>query len=210
MHRVLRSNLSPSLGSLRFSLSRFSTCCNTSGTTDIVHPLEPLSQQEVTKAVSILKQSNLLSPSTRVISIYLKEPPKQSVYNWKASKADLNIDREAYVSLHDNSTNLAQAVYLNLNENEVIATKPAPKGAQPTISVDEMEEAEAAVLTDPSFKALVKKHYGIDDISLVMVDIWSVGKEVLSQSHSFIVHTYMRTHSLSLTFTCHHTTLPTF
>ena len=176
MYRILRSSLSPSFGSLRFSLSRFSTCCNTSGTTAIAHPLEPLSQQEVSKAVSILKQSDLLSPSTRVISIYLKEPSKKSVYNWKASKANVSIDREAYVSLHDNSTNSARAVYLNLNENEVVTTKPAPKGAQPTISVDELEEAEAAVLADPTFKSLVQKHYGIDDISLVMVDIWSVGK----------------------------------
>ena len=149
-------------------------CCNTSGQVAITHPLEPLSKKEVSAAVSLLKDNKFLSPTTRVISIYLKEPAKELVYNWKVDKSTA-LPREAYVSLHDNSTNSAQAVHLNLSEKSVVATKPAPKGAQPTISVDEMDEAEAVVLNDPTFKSLIKKHYGIDDVSLVMVDIWSVG-----------------------------------
>ena len=31
------------------------------------------------------------------------------------------------------------------------------------------------MLASPEFKAALKKHYGIDDTSLVMVDIWSAG-----------------------------------
>ena len=43
------------------------------------------------------------------------------------------------------------------------------------MTIDEQVECEQAVLASPEFKAALKKHYGIDDTQLVMVDIWSAG-----------------------------------
>ena len=43
------------------------------------------------------------------------------------------------------------------------------------MTIDEQVECEQAVLASPEFKAALKKHYGIDDTTLVMVDIWSAG-----------------------------------
>ena len=43
------------------------------------------------------------------------------------------------------------------------------------MSIDEQVECEQAVLASPEFQAAFKKHYGITDTSLVMVDIWSAG-----------------------------------
>ena len=43
------------------------------------------------------------------------------------------------------------------------------------MTIDEQVECEQAVLASPEFKAALKKHYGIDDTRLVMVDIWSAG-----------------------------------
>ena len=43
------------------------------------------------------------------------------------------------------------------------------------MTIDEQIECEQAVLASPEFKAALKKHYGIDDTQLVMVDIWSAG-----------------------------------
>ncbi len=43
------------------------------------------------------------------------------------------------------------------------------------MTVDEQIECEQAVLASEEFKAALKKHYGIDDTRLVMVDIWSAG-----------------------------------
>ena len=56
----------------------------------------------------------------------------------------------------------------------VLSWKHIP-GVQPTMTIDEQIECEQAVLASPEFKAALKKHYGIDDTSLVMVDIWSAG-----------------------------------
>ena len=43
------------------------------------------------------------------------------------------------------------------------------------MTIDEQVECEQAVLASPEFKAALKKHYGIDDTRLVMVDIWIAG-----------------------------------
>ena len=48
-------------------------------------------------------------------------------------------------------------------------------GAQPTMTIDEQIECEQAVLASAEFQAALKRHYGIEDTSLVMVDIWSAG-----------------------------------
>jgi primary-amine oxidase len=51
----------------------------------------------------------------------------------------------------------------------------APEGARPTMSIDEQIECEQAVFLSPKFLAVLKKHYGNVEPSLVMVDIWSGG-----------------------------------
>jgi primary-amine oxidase len=44
------------------------------------HPLEPLSAQEVETAVSILKALPEFNGTTRIISVMLKEPAKDTVH----------------------------------------------------------------------------------------------------------------------------------
>ena len=43
------------------------------------------------------------------------------------------------------------------------------------MTIDEQVECEAAVLASPEFRAKLKAHTGVEDTSLVMVDIWSAG-----------------------------------
>src|SRR5437667_3027053 len=43
------------------------------------------------------------------------------------------------------------------------------------MTTDEQIECEQAVLASEEFRAALKKHYGIEDTKLVMVDIWSAG-----------------------------------
>src|SRR6201999_1584110 len=57
----------------------------------------------------------------------------------------------------------------------LVKFEKAPPNSQPTLSMDEQIECEQAVLASEDFKAALKKHYGITDTSLVMVDIWSAG-----------------------------------
>ncbi len=136
-----------------------------------LHPLEPLSAAEVEATVQLLKKLPQFNATTRVISIMLKEPAKDLVYHWPEGPSP---DREATAVCFDNSANQAYTIELNLSTGSS-RVEPAPKGSQPTMSVDEQIECEQAVLNSKEFQEAIRKHHGITDPSLVMVDIWSAG-----------------------------------
>jgi primary-amine oxidase len=50
-----------------------------------LHPLEPLSADEIAKAVDLLKAQSAFTPTSRVISIILREPEKSQVYDWPSA-----------------------------------------------------------------------------------------------------------------------------
>lgn len=135
------------------------------------HPLEPLTADEVQEAVEILKTNGLVTPTTRFVSVSLHEPAKELVHSFAVQA---KIPRDAFVVLFDNATNCCRHVSLSLTTGELLSQEQFP-GLQPTMTIDEQIECEQAVLASSEFKAALKKHYGIEDTSLVMVDIWSAG-----------------------------------
>ncbi|MCA9261240.1 MAG: hypothetical protein KDA61_18620, partial [Planctomycetales bacterium] len=134
------------------------------------HPLEPLTAQEVARTTAILKAQDKVTSTTRFVSVSLKEPPKELIH----AGGDPSPPREAFVVLFDNAANSCYEATLSLATGELLAYRHVP-GVQPTMTIDEQEECEQAVLQSPEFKAALQKHCGIDDTSLVMVDIWSAG-----------------------------------
>lgn len=137
----------------------------------ICHPLEPLTAPEVQLAVKILKDAGKVTPTTRFVSVSLKEPDKALVHGFTGKES---IPREAFAVLFDNATNSCFETSVSLARKKVLAWKHIP-GVQPTMTADEQVECEQAVLASPEFKAALKRQYGTDDTSLVMVDIWSAG-----------------------------------
>ncbi len=57
-----------------------------------LHPLEPLSATELGRAIVLLRTLPEFTPSTRVISVMLKEPSKDIVHAWPKIESP---DREA-------------------------------------------------------------------------------------------------------------------
>jgi primary-amine oxidase len=135
------------------------------------HPLEPLSASEVQQAVSLLRAAGKVTPTTRFVSVSLHEPPKDAVHGWTGREP---LPREAFACLFDNATNTAHEARLSLADGRLVSFRSLT-GVQPTMTVDEQIECEQAVLKSPLFQAALKKHYGLTDTSLVMVDIWSAG-----------------------------------
>ncbi len=135
------------------------------------HPLEPLSAEEVQNAVDILRDAGKLTPTTRVVSISLREPAKELVHGFDGSTP---IPRQAFAVLFDNAENACHEALISLEDARVVKWRHVP-GVQPTMTVDEQVECEAAVLASQPFREALKKQYGVDDTSLVMVDIWSAG-----------------------------------
>ncbi len=139
--------------------------------TAMIHPLEPLSAQEVQLAVKILRDSGKVTPTTRFVSVSLREPDKALVHAFTGKEA---LPREASAVLFDNGTNSCFETDLSLADRKVLSWRHVPN-VQPTMTSDEQIECEQAVLASPEFKAALKRQYGVEDTSLVMVDIWSAG-----------------------------------
>src|SRR5437588_5234472 len=140
-------------------------------TDSITHPLEPLTPQEVRLAVALLKEQGKVTPSTRFVSVSLREPAKEFVHRFTGQAP---IRREAFAVLFDNGTNSCYEATLSLTDRKLLSWHHIA-GVQPTMTMDEQIECEQAVLASAEFKAALKKQYGINDSSLVMVDIWSAG-----------------------------------
>jgi primary-amine oxidase len=140
-------------------------------TVAIAHPLEPLTADEVQSAVQILNSAGKVTPTTRFVSVALHEPPKAAVHGFDGKALP---PREAFAVLFDNATNSCFEATISLAKRELLQWRHVP-GVQPTMTADEQIECEQAVLASPEFAALLKKHYGVNDTSLVMVDIWSAG-----------------------------------
>ena len=136
------------------------------------HPLNPLTAEEVQAGISLLKTMPEYNAKTRVISLMLKEPRKEAVFAWPDGPP---IPRKAIAIVFDNGNNRAAHVDLDLTDGKIIRVVLAPEGAQPTLSIDEQEECERAVLASEEFRLALERHCGISDTSLVMVDIWSAG-----------------------------------
>ena len=100
-----------------------------------MHPLEPLTADEVRLAVSILRDSGKVTPTTRFISLSLKEPPKATVHAGKETH------RVAFAVLFDNATNSCFETAACLFHKKVISWKHVP-GVQPTMTADEMIECD--------------------------------------------------------------------
>ncbi len=140
-------------------------------TPSIRHPLEPLSAEEVKRAVHIFRDAGKVSPSTRFVSIALHEPPKATVHAFPGGEP---IARQAFAVLFDNAENACYEAVVSLDEGAIASWRHVP-GVQPTMTFDEQVECEQAVLASAEFRDALRRHYGVDDVSLVMVDIWSAG-----------------------------------
>ena len=136
----------------------------------INHPLQPLVPEEIASVVQTLRTEKHLGKEVRFISVALKEPSKQEVNDFKSNQ---EIGRKAFVVLFDNLVNECYEAIVSIDDETVLAWKHIP-GVQPTMSADEQIECEAAVLNSEKFREALKA-YGVNDISLVMVDIWSAG-----------------------------------
>ena len=135
-----------------------------------VHPLDPLSADEIARAWALIRTERAPGPRTRVISIALHEPPKEAVLGHRASHP---VERQAFAILLDNATGMTHEAVVSLTRERVISWEDV-LGVQPPIVVDEFFECEAAVRADPRWQEAMRRR-GVSDFSLTMIDPWSAG-----------------------------------
>lgn len=125
-----------------------------------VHPLDPLSPQEIEAAAQIVRAAHNLGSGQRFETIVLSEPPVPG-------------DRRAFVSTYDIVTGDLFEAVASLTTGTVLSWVQVP-GAKPRIAPEEFLLAEKLVKEDARFVAALAKR-GITDLSLVCADPWSCG-----------------------------------
>src|SRR5262249_38491954 len=123
------------------------------------HPLEPLTPEEITEAVRVVRKEKAVRPSCRFVSVALAEPPKPALPTARPGRA---IPREAAVLVMDPGTGRSHEALVDLGAGAVRSWEPVPDGLQPSITVDEFAECEAAVKRSPEFRAALRRR-GVTD-----------------------------------------------
>ncbi|WP_218080673.1 primary-amine oxidase [Anthocerotibacter panamensis] len=137
---------------------------------DAKHPLDPLSAEELSAAVLLVRREKSLDAQFRFASVALHEPPKSVVRQFQPGDP---IDREAFVILLDKTTGTTYQAVVSLTQKTLHSWKPIP-GVQPRIMGEELVACEQVVKAHPEFQEALARR-GITDLDLVMVDPWAGG-----------------------------------
>src|SRR5437899_5114617 len=136
----------------------------------VLHPLDPLSAQEITAAVAILRTSGKLGSNVRFATVVLQEPSKEVVLNFKDGDP---IEREAFAVILDNDDGATYEAIVSITSSMVKGWKQIPE-VQPCVMLDEFFECENTVKADPDFLEALRNR-GITYFSLIMGDLGTAG-----------------------------------
>lgn len=145
--------------------------CDAKESEEIVHPLQPLTKDEISKVSTIVRTDMAdLGDNLCFEMIELLEPPKSFVRSFTdgekfARAARVNVFRAGAIGVW--------ALSVSIDEEKVLS-KEHLATARPMIILEEFMVIEDAVKADPRFIEACKKR-GIEDMSLVCVDPWSAG-----------------------------------
>ncbi|MEM7188832.1 MAG: primary-amine oxidase [Pseudomonadota bacterium] len=135
-----------------------------------LHPLSPLSAEEITQTAAIVRRDLENGPAAMFEMIELAEPEKAAVRSYAAGDV---IDRQAWANVYFRDTAGVTRCRVSLTNDRLIGQTHLPE-AQPMIAPVEFFEVENAVKSDPRFIEACRRR-GIDDLDLVTVDPWSAG-----------------------------------
>ena len=135
-----------------------------------LHPLTPLTADEITEAVRIVRAGIENGDAAKFEMIELAEPDKATVRGFRLGDP---VAREAWVNAYHLDRQGVIRCRVSLTDGTLISQTYLPD-ARPMIAPAEFMEIEDAVKADPRFQAALKRR-GIDNIDLVCADPWSAG-----------------------------------
>jgi primary-amine oxidase len=143
----------------------------------ISHPLDPLSEAEVTLASDILRTAKGLGETVRFTHVQLEEPAKADVLGWKPGA---KFARRAAATLFDCKTGAAHLATVDLQAKAVTAWREHPTRAhpfgQPPVTIEEVFKVGDIVKRDTGWrKAMTRRGLNDAGIELVQVDPFSAG-----------------------------------
>jgi primary-amine oxidase len=135
------------------------------------HPLDPLTQEEITAAVQVLKEAGKVTEASRYMSIALREPPKDEVLKFKLGT---RFSRQASVVVLEHATKQSFEAIVDLDAMKVVSWKEL-HGVQPAFPDDEeIDIMRKALRADSRWQEALTRR-GITDFDAVIIDPWPVG-----------------------------------
>lgn len=135
-----------------------------------IHPLDPLTREEVTTAVAVLREDGRMGGESLFPVLTLHEPPKEEVL---AHRAGAPFRREAFAVVLDRKGNRTFEAVVDLRGRRVREWTPVP-GVQPAILIEEFVSVPGVVRADPRWQAAMRRR-GITDFERVQIDTWAPG-----------------------------------
>ncbi|PTT87947.1 primary-amine oxidase, partial [Pseudomonas sp. HMWF031] len=158
------------------------------------NPLNPLSADEITAAVDIVKKSDHYQPGFRFTEVSVKEPPKDQVWNFVYTGQKVDQPRQANIVVLDGKHVIEALV--DLDSKSLKSWTPI-EGAHGMVLLDDFATVQSAVENSPEYAAALAKR-GINDVKKVVATPLTVGyfdgKDGLSQDKRLLkIVSYLNT-----------------
>ncbi len=130
------------------------------GAGDDLHPLDPLTADEISTTVSVLAKAGKVDDATRFPHVLLAEPPKQAVLDWKLGDP---VPRHALAIVKKGRETFEGLV--DLREQKVDSWQARP-GVQPSFLMEEFLGIADIVKHDPAWQAAMRRR-GFDSFDRI-------------------------------------------
>ncbi len=126
------------------------------------HPLDPLSEREITAATRLVREEHDLDERARFVTVTLLEPAKAEVLSGN------QLDRRAFVVVLDPEVGSTYEGVVSLTRETVVSWEHVPD-VKPPLLGDEYWDFVEALKSDERFRAALADR-GITDLDLVSID----------------------------------------
>ncbi len=136
-----------------------------------MHPLDPLTADEIRRAVAVVRRDRGVSETFRFAAVTLEEPAKRDLL---AGSATSRVGRIVTWNRADGRTFEA---LVDLDHDRVISFEER-HGVQPNFTPDEYHECDEVLRRHPAVLAVLAER-GVTDPSLVLFDLWAYGEALV-------------------------------
>jgi primary-amine oxidase len=137
-------------------------------TPTIENPLDPLTEEEITRTTEILEDERDLGDTVGFYSYQPIEPSKEELEAWD----DDSVEREVSAVLRDFQAKETYEATISLEENAVMTWEQL-SDAKPHMPGKDIVEAEKAVKESEEWREAARKR-GVENFELAIVDPWPI------------------------------------
>ncbi|RLV85507.1 Peroxisomal primary amine oxidase [Meyerozyma sp. JA9] len=138
-----------------------------------MHPLDPLSPQEIKAVASIVKAKNK-GKEIMFNTVTLKEPVKSAYYHWKEKGGPMPARLAYYVVVEEGASGVQEGL-VDIPGQRVIDIRNT-EGVQPILTPADLQATEDIVRNDPTvIEQCVLSGIPKEDMKNVYCDAWTIG-----------------------------------